>query len=177
MPIACGVIVEHRCRLEQWAGMAASSSTEHMWLFEDGQLNRLSERPQWIAESVNVFTGNFTCASDKEKLVDVMMALYSFTIACGRYNSETEAKPSKAISRYQVSPIEGTDEAPGTNDEEGRLWLSALIDRNRKHIFPPEWFGDSIEILETEIGKALEGSASNIFSSEAYDKLLRARQV
>ena len=45
-----------------------------------------------------------------------------------------------------------------------------------KKSFPPEWFGDSIEILETEIGKALEGSASNIFSSEAYDKLLRARQ-
>ena len=137
MPIACAVIVEHRCRLEQWAGMAASSSTDHMWLFEDGKLNRLAERPQWIAESVNVFTGNFTCASDKEKLVDVMMALYSFTIACGRYNSEKEGKPIKATSRYQVSPIEEevTDEAPGTNDEEGRLWLSALIDRNRKHMY------------------------------------------
>ena len=93
--------------------MAASSSTEHMWLFEDGQLNRLSERPQWIAESVNVFTGNFTCASDKEKLVDVMMALYSFTIACGRYNSEKEAKPTKATSRYQVSPIEEVGKAAG----------------------------------------------------------------
>ena len=107
--------------------MAASSSTEHMWLFEDGQLNRLSERPQWIAESVNVFTGNFTCASDKEKLVDVMMALYSFTIACGRYNSEKEAKPTKATSRYQVSPIEEVGKAAVRVD-----WpLSVMVTRGQ----------------------------------------------
>lgn len=32
------------CRLEQWAGMAACSSTDHMYLYEAGDLHRLSER-------------------------------------------------------------------------------------------------------------------------------------
>lgn len=52
------------CRLEQWAGMAASSSTDHMYLYEQGNLHKLSERPQWIIESVNVFTGKFTSSAD-----------------------------------------------------------------------------------------------------------------
>jgi len=45
-----------------------------------------------------------------------------------------------------------------------------------KHIFPPEWFGDSVEILEAEIQKSLEGKGSTVFTSLAFDKLLRARQ-
>ena len=73
----------------------------------------------WIEESVNVFTGRFTCNSDKDKLVDVVMSLYSFCIATGRYKHKAAAST--------------------TTDE--KLWLSALIDRNRKHIFPAEWFG------------------------------------
>ena len=151
--------------------MAASSSTDHMWLFEKNELHRLSDQPEWIAESVNVFTGNFTCNADKEKLVDVVMALYSFTIACGRYSSE-EATSNQTPSTDRVAPHPATAAATS----EGQLWLSALIDRNRKHIFPAEWFGDSIEILEVEIQKALEGKTSDIFSSVAFDRLLRARQ-
>jgi len=92
------------------------------------------------------------------------MSLYAFCIACGRMKASTS-------SSNESAPITTTDQSA-----EGRLWLSKLIDYNRKHIFPPEWFGDSIEILETEIQNSLEGKKSEIFSPEAYHKLLRARQ-
>ena len=128
----------------------------HMWLYDRGSLRQLSEQPEWIEQSVNVFTAQFTCNADKEKLVDVVMALYSFCIACGRYKEGGVALT--------------------TQDDTNQLWLSALIDRNRKHIFPPEWFGDSIEILEAEIEKAIEGKQSAIFSEMSYHKLLHARQ-
>ena len=139
------------CRLEQWAAMAASSSTDHMWLYENNDLHKLAETPEWIEESVNVFTGKFTCSADKNKLVDVVLALYAYCIVCGRFQPKKEAKPA-AVSTATASVEEGT----AVSDAEKRLWLSALIDRNRKNIFPPEWFGDSVEILEAEIQKCLE---------------------
>ena len=139
--------------------MAASSSTEHMYIYEGDDLHLLSERPHWIKSSVNVFTGDFTCASDKEKLVDVVLALYAFSIACGRHKTGAAAESPPTIVR--------------TND---RMWLSALIDSSRKHIFPPEWFGDSVEILEMEIEKALMEKRSEIFEPATFHKLLRARQ-
>ena len=135
--------------------MSAASSTDHMYVATGDDLKQLSE-PQWIEESVNVFTGNFTCASDKEKLVDVVMALYSFCISCGRYSPT----PSTGRDQLHDAAAEGT---------ERRLWLAALIERNRKMCFPPEWFGDSIEVIEMEIQKALEGNASSTFSSVAFD--------
>ena len=118
--------------------MAASSTTDHMWLFEKDDLHKLAELPSWVEQSINVFTGDFTCASDKDKLVDVVLALYACCIACGRY------KPAKGTVTIE------------DDTESKALWLSALIDRNRKSIFPPEWFGDSIEILEAEIQNCLE---------------------
>ena len=151
------------CRLEQWAGMAASSTTDHLFIYEKDDLYKLSERPKWIEESVNVFTGKFTCNSDKDKLVDVVLSLYAFCIACGRY------KPPLATDSASTKRAMAEDAA-------GQLWLSALIDANRKHIFPPEWFGDSVEILESDIEKVLEGHKSQIFSEADYHKLLRARQ-
>ena len=99
---------------------------------------------------MNVFAGNFTCALDKLKLVDVVLSLYAYCIACGRYKPTKEGKKNGSNT---VSIEEGTTTETTKSDE---LWLSALIDRHRKTIFPPEWFGDSIEILEEEIGKCLE---------------------
>jgi len=152
------------CRLEQWAGMSASTKTDHMYLYEAGDLHRLSDRQSWIEESVNVFTGNFTCNADKQKLVDVVMSLYAFCISCGRYKRSSSTKGGDSV-------------APHAKDgETGDTWLSALIDRNRKHIFPPEWFGDSIEILEAEIEKAIAEKPSKLFTTTAFDSLLRARQ-
>lgn len=148
------------CRLEQWAGMAASSQTTHMYVYEKGDLHLLSDRPGWIEKSVNVFTAQFTFHSDKDKLVDVVMALYAYCIACGRYKR-----------------AKGAADDASTHGQGTSMWLTALIDRNRKHIFPPEWFGDSIEILENEIQLLLEGKKSLIFSEDAYQRLLRARQA
>ena len=110
------------CRLEQWAGMSASTKTDHMYLYEAGDLHRLSDRQSWIEESVNVFTGNFTCNADKQKLVDVVMSLYAFCISCGRYKRSSSTKGGDSV-------------APHAKDgETGDTWLSALIDRNRKHM-------------------------------------------
>ena len=64
--------------------MAACSSTKHMYVYEDDDLHKLEEHTGWVEESVNVFMGTFTCNSDKEKLVDVVMALYSFCVVDGR---------------------------------------------------------------------------------------------
>jgi len=159
------------CRLEQWAGMAANPSTDHMWVIEKHDLKRLSSHPEWITESVNVFMGNFTCASDKEKLVDVVMALYAFTIACGQ-NDQSGAANTTSNEALCDEPSTSTSEM--ANQE--RSALLDLIHQNRQHIFPPEWFGDTIDVLEAAIETALDGKANTIFSSDAFDRLLRARQ-
>jgi hypothetical protein len=43
-------------------------------------------------------------------------------------------------------------------------------------IFPPEWFGNMIELLEAELGRAIEEKQSKIFTAADFEALLDARQ-
>jgi len=131
------------CRLEQWAAMASSTAFDHMYLCDGGDLHSISERQALMAQSVDVFEAEFTCPSDKERLVNVVLALFSFCIACGKH----QHGPTKEI-----------------------------LDLNRQRIFPPELFGDSVEVLEMELQKTLEGRPSAVFSATDFHRLLFARQ-
>ena len=94
---------------------AGDRRLHHFWLFtEDARLVRVVEEQQreaWIKQSLKVFAGHFTCGSDREKLVGVVLALYAFSIAAGR------------------SKESGPDE----------LWLGEHIEQNKRAIFPSEW--------------------------------------
>ena len=117
-----------QCRLEQWAAMASSTAFDHMYTCEGGELHSievsdehhpidlqsLSQRQALMAQSVDVFEAEFTCLEDRERLVDVVLALFSFCIACGK---------------HQVGPTK------------------EILDLNRQRVFPPELFGDSIDVL------------------------------
>lgn len=57
--------------------MAATSRTGHLLIFEKGEMSKIDKSESWIEESLKVFEGNFTCPSDKKKLVDVVLGLYA----------------------------------------------------------------------------------------------------
>jgi len=198
------------CRLEQWAAMAASGSQlTHMYLYErrgpEKQLVPLTERKEWIEESVEVFSGTFTVPGDKERLVQMVLGLYAFSIACGRADRHEEVSESfmgaaqrtwytvKEKARRPSVPVAASDKSStGTrNDpsplgmrrrsstssgELGEDWLPTLISMRKRSIFPPEWFGDMVELLESGLDDSLEGKPCKLFSPEDFHNLLRTRQ-
>lgn len=71
------------CRLEQWAKLAVGGLGS-MYIFDAATtgggaeaLTPLSDRPEWIARSLQVFEGTFSYEEDKLKLVDTVLGLWA----------------------------------------------------------------------------------------------------
>lgn len=162
------------CRLEQWAAMAASGPRLHHMLLYDSMkrsLTVLTERPEWVVKSVQVFLGNFTRPSDRACLVDVVLGVYAFSIAAG--TSGKDGRVSYDDNLDDLDQYQFDERASQRHDAQ---WLANLVIKHRHKIFPPEWFGDMIEILEMEMQMMIEKRASRLFSQEDFIMLLDARQ-
>ncbi|CAK0800331.1 unnamed protein product [Prorocentrum cordatum] len=105
------------CRLEQWARMIAGG-LQDMYIYEGGNLEPISDKAHWYTASVKVFEGDFTVASDKHRIVDIVLGLWYVALV----NSKRE----------------GSDQ----------MMLKDLVDQNKESVFPPEFFENYIERLE-----------------------------
>ena len=65
------------CRLEMWAMMSKFDGLSCMYLFENGALHRVEDRPAWYKEAMHVFDGDFKNESDKLALVDPVLGLWA----------------------------------------------------------------------------------------------------
>jgi len=167
------------CRLEQWAAMAASGAgMAHILLYnsDNRSLTSISSRPEWVTKSIQVFQGVFTRPSDRADLVDIVLGVYAFSIAAGRTHADLsfvsrrtreEASSSSRTNDLSVNKFEVSTDS---------LWLAKLIATNKRKIFPVEWFGDMVELLEHELQVAIEERESKLFSKEDFISLLASRQ-
>jgi len=72
------------CRLEQWARMTIGG-LENMYIFDDAasekhKLTPISHQDGWYYDSIHVMHGDFTVDSDKDKLVDTLLGLWSVSL-------------------------------------------------------------------------------------------------
>ena len=106
------------------------------------------------------FLGRFTLDKDKRALVEVVLGLYALSVI-DTLGEEAEPKsPDKSMCTTLVSP-----------DVE----LSHVVTHKNKSVFPPEFFGGLIEVLEKELTDAAKTGRSAVFSPEQYAGLVAAR--
>eukprot|EP00327_Prymnesium_parvum_P006168 CAMPEP_0182808378 /NCGR_PEP_ID=MMETSP0006_2-20121128/6617_1 /TAXON_ID=97485 /ORGANISM="Prymnesium parvum, Strain Texoma1" /LENGTH=754 /DNA_ID=CAMNT_0024934089 /DNA_START=89 /DNA_END=2353 /DNA_ORIENTATION=+ len=67
------------CRLEQWARLA-SAGRDDMYLAKVDEVVEMDSHDSWFEDSIMVFEGDFTCDSDKEKLVDTVVGLWAIML-------------------------------------------------------------------------------------------------
>ena len=84
------------CRLEQWARLAIGGLT-NMMLYDGEALKRISDSAHWYLDSIKVFDGDFTVASDKEALVDTLLGLWHDCLL----NADSSASSHKIFALIQ----------------------------------------------------------------------------
>jgi hypothetical protein len=67
-----------------------------MYIFRDQQLENLADEPAWVAESINVFTGEFNNESDMTELVNLMLGLWGFAVL-GLANTDVEPLKAQVV--------------------------------------------------------------------------------
>eukprot|EP00966_Prymnesium_polylepis_P296381 6846854-Prymnesium_polylepis.1 len=66
------------CRLEQWAHLSGKG-IGYMYVYDHQRLE-LVEDEHWLRDSIKVMEGDFTVESDREKLVDSCLGLWSIAL-------------------------------------------------------------------------------------------------
>ena len=70
-----------QCRLEQWGHMCMWGMNEmYFYNMETGKNEALGEDAQWKYDSIMVFEGDFTVASDCERICDTVLGLWAKAI-------------------------------------------------------------------------------------------------
>mmetsp|Transcript_81678 Transcript_81678/g.221273 ORF Transcript_81678/g.221273 Transcript_81678/m.221273 type:complete len:821 (-) Transcript_81678:1114-3576(-) len=94
------------CRLEQWARMTVGGLKD-MYLYEDGNLEPLLDKPHWYTASVKVFEGDFTVESDKHTIVDPVMGLwYIALVNSGKHEVDQLLLDLVNQNKETVFPVE-----------------------------------------------------------------------
>lgn len=130
------------CRLEQWACITAGK-LPHMYIWDGSGLEELGGKPDLLLDSVQVFEGDFTDPSDKDMLVDTVMGLWSIMY----YDSQ---------KLMMGSPL------PAAVDSSDETTLHSLVMQNKARVFPKDYFGDLIDVLEELIDGAEDNSLSEM---------------
>ena len=142
------------CRLEQWAKIA-SGNIDGIYLYDGSTSSQLSvlqpikADENWFRDSVNVYGGNFTEESDKSKLIDTVLGLWSATIEM--------SKKVRITDEGIITPSISTD------------FVMRMGSEHRDVVFPKKYFGDMIEILEAmwSSGELKSVSKSQISKSKS----------
>lgn len=146
------------CRLEQWAFMTANG-TDCMYhcgseVVEDKlRLLPIADVSRWVERSIKVFSGDFTCESDKELLVDVVLGMYGLA-----YLSVLQREASTLSTTHAHRITLGVNRRKTVL--QGAL-MGELQAADKATIFPPELFGELVELLEVELEASLGKVASS----------------
>lgn len=176
------------CRVEQWAAMVASESTDHMLIYEGGELAPLGSRDEWISTSLEVFGGEFSYEGDKQKLVGMLLGLYAYCISNGK--DEQPRSPGRLMASAPMllrglTQLRGSGKGSGVRESRPKRQrgsttlerkLIARIEANKARIFPPEWFSE-VETLESEIESLMSGKDARLFSQAEFKEVLRSKRA
>eukprot|EP00966_Prymnesium_polylepis_P217282 5028679-Prymnesium_polylepis.2 len=88
------------CRFEQWARLT-TGGLQDMYIFRSHQLEMLSAEPAWVAESINVFTGEFNNEGDMKELVNLVLGLWGFAVL-GLSNTDVEPLKQQVLKNRET---------------------------------------------------------------------------
>ena len=146
------------CRLEQMAYVLIHG-VAHAYIHDATTIRRLGEQQGWLESAIDVFGADFTCPSDKELLVDVLLGLFGFALL-GR----------------------GSEAGEGAVGDGG---LFTLIEQRKGSVFPEAYFEDLIVLLErgledcvkAEVDAQQQQQHGALFGEKELGRLLQARQA